>query len=459
MYLRYPFFLINNMLQKAILSERVITPDGIRKAAVLIRNGIIEDILPDLPAGEFDVTDIGNNILMAGIIDPHVHINEPGRTDWEGFDTITRSAIAGGITTMVDMPLNSSPVTTTVEAFDIKLHATQDKLHVNCGFWGGVVPGNNNQIEPLIEKGVLGFKAFLTHSGIDEFPNVTEADLRKAMPVIARHQLPLLVHCELETIKIDHSGFHPDSYQDYLSSRPKKWEDDAISLMIRLCEEYGCRTHIVHLSSADSIPQIVKAKEKGLPLTVETGQHYLFFHAEEIRDSQTAFKCAPPIREKTNNEKLWKELKDGIIDFVATDHSPAPPDMKENASGNFMKAWGGISSIQFALPVLWTAAKKHGAAIEDIASWLAAKPAILPGLQKTKGQIAKGFDADFVVWDPNKTFMVTEEMIQHRHKITPYSGQQLYGVVEQTWLAGEKVFDQGKYLHLNRGKIVKADGL
>jgi allantoinase len=444
------------MLQKAILSERVVTPDGIRKAAVLIRDGIIEDILPDLPAGKFDVTDLNNSILMAGIIDPHVHINEPGRTHWEGFDTATRSAIAGGITTLVDMPLNSSPVTTTVEAFETKLRATGGRLHVNCGFWGGIVPGNENEIEPLIEKGVLGFKAFLTHSGIDEFPNATEADLRKAMPIIARHNLPLLVHCELETLPVDHSAFHPDSYQDYLSSRPKKWEDDAIALMIRLCEEYGCRTHIVHLSSADSISQIAKAKEKGLPLTVETGQHYLFFHAEEIRDGQTAFKCAPPIRDKVNNEKLWEALKEGVIDFVATDHSPAPPDMKEITSGNFMKAWGGISSIQFALPVLWTAAKKHGADIEDIACWLAAKPAILPGLQKTKGKIEKGYDADFVVWDPDKTFMVTEELIQHRHKITPYSEQQLYGVVEQTWLAGEKVFDQGKYLHLNRGKIVKA---
>ena len=443
------------MLQKAILSERVLTPDGIRKAVVLIRGEIIEDILPKLPAGNFDVIDLGNSILMAGIIDPHVHINEPGRSHWEGFDTVTRSAIAGGITTLVDMPLNSSPVTTTVDSLEKKRNATQNKLHVNCGFWGGVVPGNENEIEPLIEKGVLGFKAFLTHSGIDEFPNVTEADLRKAMPIIARHKLPLLVHCELETVTVDHSNFNSDSYRDYLSSRPKKWEDDAIALMIRLCEEFGCRTHIVHLSSADSIPQIVKAKEKGLPLTVETGQHYLFFHAEEIRDGQTAFKCAPPIREKANNEKLWQALKEGIIDFVATDHSPAPPDMKEITSGNFMKAWGGISSVQFALPVLWTAGRKHGAGIEDIANWLAAKPALLPGLQKTKGRIAKGCDADFVVWDPDRSFIVTEEMIQHRHKITPYSGQQLYGLIEQTWLAGEKVFDQGKYLHLNRGKIVK----
>jgi allantoinase len=443
------------MLQKAIISERVITPDGIRKAAVLINDGRITAILPILPDGEFDIIDLGNKVLMAGIIDPHVHINEPGRTDWEGFETATRSALAGGITTLVDMPLNAEPVTTTAPALEEKRKATEGKRHVNCGFWGGIVPGNEKEIEALIEKGVLGFKAFLTHSGIDEFPNVTEADLRKAMPLIARHKLPLLVHCELETITVDKSAFQSHSYSDYLSSRPKKWEDDAIALMIRLCEEFNCATHIVHLSSADSIPQIAKAKKKGLPLTVETGQHYLFFNAEEIRDGQTAFKCAPPIRERANNEKLWQALKDGTIDFVATDHSPAPPDRKETASGNFMKAWGGISSIQFALPVLWTAARQHGAAIPDIANWLAAKPASLPRLQDTKGKIAIGYDADLVVWDPDRSFHVSEELVLHKHKLTPYSGQQLYGVVEQTWLAGEKVFDQGKYLHLNRGKILE----
>lgn len=443
------------MLQKAIVSERVVTPDGIRKAAVLISDGRIAEILPNLPAGEFDVTDIGNNVLMPGIIDPHVHINEPGRTDWEGFDTATRSALAGGITTLVDMPLNSSPVTTTTSAFETKLKATKDRLHVNCGFWGGVVSGNEKEIEPLIEKGVLGFKAFLTHSGIDEFPNATEADLRKVMPLIAKHNLPLLVHCELQTVSIDPSNFHPASYKDYLASRPKKWEDDAIALMIRLCEDYNCRTHIVHLSSADSIPQIAKAKLKGLPVTVETGQHYLFFNAEEIRDGETAFKCAPPIRERSNNEKLWQALREGVIDFVATDHSPAPPEMKELDNGNFMKAWGGISSLQFSLPVLWTAAKKHGAGIQDIARWLAEKPAVLPGMQGAKGKIARGYDADLIVWDPGKSFQVKEEIIQHKHKITPYMGQELLGVVEQTWLAGEKVFDQGKYLHLNRGKVIK----
>jgi allantoinase len=390
---------------------------------------------------------------MPGVIDPHVHINEPGRTDWEGFDTATKSAIAGGITTLVDMPLNSSPVTTTATAFDEKVKATKGQLHTHCGFWGGVVPGNEKEIEALIEKGVLGFKAFLTHSGIDEFPNVTEEDLRKVMPIIAKHGLPLLVHCELSNETENRPSTNARSYQNYLLSRPKKWEDDAIALMIRLCEEFNCRTHIVHLSSAGSIDQIVKAKQKGLPLTVETGQHYLFFNAEEIKDGQTQFKCAPPIREKVNNEKLWVALKKGIIDFVATDHSPAPPAMKEIQPGNFMKAWGGISSIQFALPVLWTAAMKHQCSLMDISKWLCEKPAVLAGQQNSKGKIAKGYDADIVVWDPDQSFTVTEDNIYHRHKLTPYLNEELYGVVEQTFLNGEKVFDKGKFM-LNKGNLI-----
>jgi allantoinase len=379
------------MIDAAIISNRTITPDGIRRAAILIKTGKIIDVVSELPEGDFAVTDVGDHVLMPGIVDPHVHINEPGRTDWEGFDTGTRAALAGGITSLVEMPLNASPVTTTVKAFDEKIDATKGKLHTNCGFWGGVVPGNEKDIEPLIERGVLGFKAFLTHSGIEEFLNVTEDDLRKAMPIISKHDLPLLVHCELSS-PTPHSPLATRYYQEYLSSRPKKWEDDAIALMIRLCEEFNCQTHIVHLSSADSIEQIVKAKQKGLPLTVETCQHYLFFSAEQIKDGQTEFKCAPPIREKANNEKLWQALQDGIIDYVATDHSPSPPALKELGSGDFMKAWGGISSIQFALPVLWTAAKKHGCSLQDIAKWLCEKPALLPQL-KTKGKIAKGYDA------------------------------------------------------------------
>lgn len=446
------------MFDAAIISNRVITPEGVKKAAILIKDGKIADIINDLPKGNYPVTDVGDNVLMPGIVDPHVHINEPGRTDWEGFDTATKAAIAGGITTLVEMPLNASPVTTSAKAFDEKIKASCDKLsmstklHCNCGFWGGVIPGNEKEIEPLIEKGVLGFKAFLTHSGIDEFPNVTEDDLRKVMPVIAEYGLPLLVHCELD-VTLGLLKGDKRSYTNYLSSRPKQWEDAAISLMIRLCEEFNCRTHIVHLSSADSIEQIARAKQKRLPLTVETSQHYLFFCAEEIKDGQTEYKCAPPIRESANNERLWQALKEGIIDFVATDHSPAPPDLKETDSGDFMKAWGGISSIQFALPVLWTAAKQHDGGLNDVAKWLCEKPALLPQLL-TKGKIAKGYDADFVIWNPDKSVIITKDMIHHKHKLTPYLNQELYGVVEQTWLNGEIVFAGGKFLHLNKGQIL-----
>ena len=440
-------------IDAAILSNRTITPGGIRRAVVLIKDGKIIDVVTELPHGDFPVTDVGDDVLMAGIVDPHVHINEPGRTEWEGFDTATKAALAGGITSLVEMPLNASPVTTTAKAFDEKIKATAGKLHTNCGFWGGIIPGNENEIEPLIEKGVLGFKAFLTHSGIDEFPNVTEKDLRKAMPLIAKHDLPLLVHCELDDASLNLPKGDDRSYAEYLSSRPKQWEDNAIALMIRLCEEFNCRTHIVHLSSADSIEQIANAKQKGLPLTVETSQHYLYFNAEEIADGRTEYKCAPPIREQENNFMLSQALKFGIIDFVATDHSPAPPEMKEIASGNFMKAWGGISSVQVALPALWTATKKYGSNLTDMARWLCEKPSLLPRL-KNKGRIERGYDADFVIWNPEEQFMVTQDIIHHRHKITPYLGEQLYGVVKQTWLGGQKLFENGKFLHLNKGHIL-----
>ena len=443
------------MFDLAISGRNICTPEGMREGTVLVKAGVIVDILTG-PTGAVSQTeiDIGESVLMPGIIDPHVHINEPGRSDWEGFNTATRSAAAGGVTTLVDMPLNSSPVTTTADAFDKKLAATEGQLHVNGGFWGGIVPGNKPEIEKLIDKGVLGFKAFLTHSGIDEFPNVTELDLHAAMPIIARHQLPLLVHCELTTNVQPPPAGNDQSYKNYLSSRPRQWEDDAIALMIRLCEQYQCRVHIVHLSSAGSIEQIKQARQKGLPITVETAQHYLYFNAEEIPDAQTAYKCAPPIREKENNEQLWQALEQGIIDFVATDHSPAPPALKEINSGNLIKAWGGIASLQLALPVLWTAARRRNIPVAHMAGWLCEKPAILPGLQKSKGRIAKGFDADFVVWDPDKPFRVTAEALYHKHKITPYINQELYGVVKQTWLAGQLIFEQGNFPVLNKGKII-----
>ena len=450
----------------ALHSKRVVLPNGIQEAVVMLNEGLIVDVLSALPAGNnFQLIELENKLLMPGVIDPHVHINEPGRTEWEGFDTATKAALAGGITTLVDMPLNSSPVTTTAKAFDEKMLAAQNKLHTNVGFWGGLIPGNENEIEPLIQKGVLGFKAFLTHSGIDDFPNATEDELRMAMPIIAKYNLPLLVHCELtDSEKITNNEFgitnieqpatRNNSYVNYLNSRPKKWEDDAIAMMIRLCEEFNCRTHIVHLSSADSIEQIVKAKQKGLPLTVETGQHYLYFNAEDIKDGQTQFKCAPPIREKENNEQLWVALKDGVIDFVATDHSPATPNLKEIESGNFMKAWGGIASIQFALPVLWTAAKKRNCTFSNIAKWLCENPARLIGKENSKGKIAKGFDADLIVVDDEKTFTVTENIIHHKHKVTTYLGEILSGVIEQTYIAGEKVYEDEKFIQLNKGKVI-----
>ena len=444
------------MSSLALRSQRVVTPEGERAATILIENGRISALLPyEAEVGTADaVIDLGSRAILPGVIDPHVHINEPGRTDWEGFNTATRAALAGGLTSLVDMPLNSAPVTTSVANLELKKATTKGQLHCNVGFWGGVVPGNAAEIEPLIAAGVLGFKAFLTHSGIDDFPNATEDDLRRVMPILARHRLPLLVHCELSEDNDDWKQNDHRSYPNYLASRPKKWEDDAITMMLRLCEEFNCWVHIVHLSSADSIAPIAAAKARGLPVTVETGQHYLYFNAEDIADGKTQFKCAPPIRERANNEQLWAALESGIIDFVATDHSPAPPALKQLASGDFTTAWGGIASLQLALPVLWTAARRRGASLGDLARWLCANPAKLAGQAGHKGQIAPGFDADLLVLDPEATFEVREELIQHRHKVSPYLGQTLAGVVEATVLAGELVYQRPGFTALNRGRFL-----
>jgi allantoinase len=440
------------MSVRAIKSNRIITGKKIISGVLIIENGIILDILPAVPEGDLFIHDAGNHVIMPGIIDPHVHINEPGRTSWEGFDTATRAAMAGGVTSMIEMPLNASPVTTDVTAFDMKLAAAKNKLHVNCGFWGGIIPGNEKEIEPLVEKGVFGFKAFLTHSGIDEFPNVCEDDLRKVMPLLAKHNVPLLVHCEIDdTLQQDVKD--PRSYHQYLLSRPDHWEVNAVALMARLCEEFNCRTHIVHLSSANSLPIIRQAKEKGLPLTAETAQHYLYFNAESIPDGRTEFKCAPPIRSKKNNDLLWEALKEGVIDFVATDHSPAPPEMKQIQSGNLSLAWGGISSIQFSLPALWSAAQRHNCTIIDIAEWLCEKPALLPSLNN-KGLIKKGYDADLVAWDPDKRVTIQPAAILHRHPITPYNGESLTGWPVTTWLGGEKIYEDGKLIKFNQGMVL-----
>jgi allantoinase len=439
----------------AIHSKNILLPEGIREATVILRDGLITGVIDGTAVADgMELVDVGELVVMPGLIDPHVHVNEPGRTHWEGFDTASRAAVAGGLTMLVDMPLNASPVTTTVAAFDQKMAVAAGQLHCDCGFWGGVVPGNFREIEPLIDRGVRGFKAFLTHSGIDEFPNVTEADLRQAMPVIAAHGLPLLVHCELDAGIVPPAPTDPRSYRQYLASRPRAWEDQAIALMIRLCAEYRCRTHIVHLSSAASIDQLHAAKNKGLPLTVETAPHYLYFNAEDIPDGAPLFKCAPPIREKSNNDRLWDALREGIIDFIATDHSPAPPALKCMETGDLAKAWGGISSLQLSLPVVWTAAKRRGFTLNDLAQWLSAAPALLAGQQDRRGMIAQGYRADLVVWDPGQTFQVEEQMLHHRHKATPYLGEELYGVVTQTWLRGVKIYDNGRFTLLNQGKPI-----
>jgi allantoinase len=435
-------------------STAVVTPEGQRPALLALQGGRIAEVLPYDAAVAGPVLDVGSAAVLPGVIDPHVHLNEPGRTEWEGFDTGTRAALAGGLTTVVDMPLNSAPVTTSVENLRLKQAATQGQLHTNVGFWGGIVPGNSAEIEPLIAAGVLGFKAFLTHSGIDDFPNATEADLRRVMPILASHGLPLLVHCELSEDNDEWQKGDTRSYPNYLASRPKSWEDDAISLMIRLCAEYHCPVHIVHLSSANSLGPIAEAKAQGLPLTVETGQHYLFFNAEDIADGQTQFKCAPPIRERANNEQLWLALQSGLIDFVATDHSPAPPDLKQLASGDFATAWGGIASLQLALPVLWTAARQRCASLSDLARWLSTNPAKLIGKAHRKGQLTPGYDADLLVLAADEKFTVTEALLHHRHKVSPYLGCELTGVVTHTFLAGEEVFRHRDFLHLNRGQLL-----
>lgn len=407
------------------------------EATLILANGKIQEVLSGrVQRAGVHLESFGDKVIMPGVIDAHVHINEPGRTHWEGFETATKAAAAGGITTLIEMPLNASPVTTTVDAFNQKLEAAKGKLHVNCGFYGGVIPGNINDLDGLLSAGVFGIKAFLTHSGIEEFPNVTEADLRKALPILKKHDAKLLVHCELHSsVTLSPSKGDPRSYANYLASRPRKWENDAIAQMIRLSAEFNVHIHIVHVSSSEALPLIRDAKRRGVRITAETCPHYLVFCAEEIPDGATEYKCAPPIRERANNELLWEALKDGTLDFVATDHSPAPLDMKETQRGDFMKAWGGIAGLQFLLPALWTGAKERGFSLADVARLLSTSPADFLGL-KQKGRIAPGCDADLVVWDPGASFVVRKEDIQHRHKLTPYRGRILFGRVDRAIVGG-----------------------
>ncbi|MBL8745830.1 MAG: allantoinase AllB [Phycisphaerae bacterium] len=427
---------------------RILTPNGISPGDIIIREGRIDQLLPFNSATNITrLIDAADHLVMPGVIDTHVHINDPGREDWEGFETGTRAAAAGGITTIVDMPLNSIPATTTVAALETKRRAAQGRLAADVGFWAGLVPANARDLEPLAREGVLGFKCFMVPSGVAEFDHVTERDLREAAPILARLGLPLLVHAEHPAALAEAPTIIPGRerrYASHLASRPRAAEQRAIEQIIRLVDEFRVHAHIVHLSSADAIPALRAARRRGLPITVETCPHYLTFAAEDIPDGATQFKCAPPIRERENRERLWTALREGDIDLVASDHSPSPPSGKCLDTGDFARAWGGIASIQVSLAATWTAAASRGCTQNDLARWMCEAPARLAGLTTRKGRIAEGYDADLVIWNPDEEFVVRAKDLRHKHPLTAYEGISLRGTVERTILRGQTVFERGK---------------
>jgi allantoinase len=427
-----------------IRSTRVVLPDGIRPAEIAVKGGRIEAIRPYEPGSPDprsptpDLRDVGDCVVMPGIIDTHVHVNEPGRTEWEGFETAAAAAAAGGITTIVDMPLNSVPATTRLWALDAKQYAARD-ASIEVLFWGGLVPGNADDLEGLAGAGVRGFKCFLAPSGVEEFEFVEEPDLREALPILKRLGCPLLAHAEWPpALKPVPASSDPRVYATWLASRPPQAEVEAIQVLIDLSREFRAAVHIVHLAAAEALPLIRAARAEGLPITVETCPHYLTFCAEEISDGATLFKCAPPIRGRANREALWQALVDGDIDLIATDHSPCPPSLK--ADDDFVRAWGGIAALELSLPAVWTAASARGVPLERLAHWLSAAPARLASIDGRKGSIAVGKEADLVVWDPDATFVVDESRLHQRHKRTPYAGLTLRGRVIETYARGRLVY-------------------
>ena len=440
---------------RVVRSRRVLTPEGVRAASVHVEDGRIAAVadFDARPAGA-ELFDFGDALVMPGVVDTHVHVNEPGRTEWEGFRSATEAAAAGGITSLVDMPLNAVPVTTTLAAFEAKRAAARGQLRIDAGFWGGVVPGNLAELSPMVRAGVLGFKCFLIDSGIEEFGWVGEPDLRPAMEELARLAVPLLVHAELAEAMpaAPPPGADPRKYSTYLHSRPRASEDQAVALAARLCAETGARTHIVHHSSSDALPTLRDYKLRGAKLTAETCPHYLRFAAEEIPDGRTEFNCAPPIRERENREALWAGLREGVLDMVASDHSPCAPGLKKQEQGRFDEAWGGVSGLQLALPVTWTEARRRGFTERDLARWMCEAPARLAGLSQRKGMLRAGLDADLCIFRPEEQFTVDAARLRHKHKLTPYAGQALYGVVQATFLRGELIFQDGELLGPPRGR-------
>lgn len=429
-------------------SRRVITPAGEREADIVIENGSIAEVTE--MTGVCD-RDFGDVVLMPGVVDTHVHINEPGRTEWEGFATATRAAAAGGVTTLIDMPLNSVPATTTLEALKAKAEAARGRVHVDVGFWGGVVPGNRSDVPAMLDGGVFGFKCFMINSGVAEFDWVQPDDLRRVGTMMRKLQAPLLVHAEwpfvIEEASLEESVALGDSrdYAVYLKSRPPEAEVEAIAYLIDFAREFGCPVHIVHLATAQALETISGARAEGLPITVETCPHYLTFTARDVPKGATQYKCAPPIRDGIEREGLWNGLKTGVIDMIVSDHSPCPPVLKQLDSGDFLAAWGGIASLQVGLRAVWTGAGHRGISLEQVAKWMCSAPATLASMPNRKGAIAAGFDADIVAFEPDVVETVNAEALEHRHKTTPYDGMQLRGRVQTTYVRGYAVYDQGEF--------------
>lgn len=419
----------------------MVLPSGVQPADVHVADGRIvsvTSVASSRLAPRAPLRDVGDLVISPGVVDTHVHVNEPGRTEWEGFETAGAAAAAGGVTTIVDMPLNSVPPTIDVRALEAKQRSAQ-VAGVNVEFWGGVVPGSAVNIEPLADAGVRGFKCFLSPSGVPEFQNVDENDLGVMLPILRRRDLPLLVHAEWPAaLRPIPSAADPRAYGTWLESRPEGAECDAIHLLIDLCREYGARIHIVHVASAPALPLLQDARAAGLPLTAETCPHYLSFAAGEIPDGATEFKCAPPIRDAATRDALWQALGDGTLDLVATDHSPAPPSMK--GGDDFVQAWGGIASLELGLSAVWTGASNRGFGLEHLTRWLSSAPAKLAGLSSKTGSIAPGLDADLIVWDPDAEWAVDQRRLRQRHKLTPYHGLVLRGRVIETYVRGRLVY-------------------
>ncbi|WP_207769876.1 allantoinase AllB [Microbacterium sp. TPD7012] len=436
-----------------IRGQRVLTSAGISPREVGVRDGRIVAMQPlgnNLDGAEvIELAD--DETLIPGLVDTHVHVNEPGRTEWEGFASATRAAAAGGVTTIVDMPLNSIPATVDVEALNIKRDVAQGQTHVDVGFWGGAIPGNTAELRGLHDAGVFGFKCFLLHSGVDEFPPLDADEMEKDMRELATFDSVMIVHAE-DSRAIDRAPSpEGDDYGKFLASRPRGAENLAIAEVIERARWTGARAHILHLSSSDALAMIRSAKHDGLRLTVETCPHYLTLTAEEIPLGATQFKCCPPIREAGNRELLWEGLEDGTIDFIVSDHSPSTLDLKDLDNGDFAVAWGGVASLQLGLSLIWTEARQRGLTLETVVSWMSERPAQFAGLTG-KGRIAPGYDADFSVFAADDAYVVDVNKLHHKNPLTPYHGKALAGVVRKTWLHGEVIdFETPRGRLLRRG--------